>query len=66
MFGALADFTKEEDYVDFARRIVMQNGVEMFNFGKYKGRAVRDVLKVEPQYYDWMMKADFPLNTKRK
>lgn len=64
--GALADFTKEEDYVDFARRIVMQNGVEMFNFGKYKGRAVRDVLKVEPQYYDWMMKADFPLNTKQK
>lgn len=63
---ALAAFTKEDDYVDFARRIVMQNGVEMFNFGKYKGRPVRDVLKVEPQYYDWMMKADFPLNTKQK
>ncbi|QEH41308.1 3'-5' exonuclease [Chitinophaga sp. XS-30] len=63
---ALATFTKEDDYVDFARRIIMQNGVEMFNFGKYKGRAVRDVLKSEPQYYDWMMKADFPLNTKQK
>ncbi|WP_346320054.1 3'-5' exonuclease [Chitinophaga sp. YIM B06452] len=63
---ALAAFTKEDEYVDFARRIVMQNGVEMFNFGKYKGRAVRDVLKAEPQYYDWMMKADFPLNTKQK
>ncbi|QHS63094.1 3'-5' exonuclease [Chitinophaga agri] len=62
----LAEFTKEDDYVDFARRMVMQNGVEMFNFGKYKGRAVRDVLKIEPQYYDWMMKADFPLNTKQK
>lgn len=63
---ALATFTKEDDYVDFARRIIMQNGVEMFNFGKYKGRPVRDVLKAEPQYYDWMMKADFPLNTKQK
>jgi DNA polymerase-3 subunit epsilon len=63
---ALAAFTKEDEYVDFARRIVMQNGVEMFNFGKYKGRAVREVLKAEPQYYDWMMKADFPLNTKQK
>jgi DNA polymerase-3 subunit epsilon len=62
----LADFTKEDDYVDFARRMVMQNGVEVFNFGKYKGRPVRDVLKIEPQYYDWMMKADFPLNTKQK
>jgi DNA polymerase III subunit epsilon len=64
--GPLADFTKEDEYVDFARRMVMQNGVEMFNFGKYKGRAVREVLKIEPQYYDWMMKADFPLNTKQK
>lgn len=63
---ALANFTKEDDYVDFARRIVMQNGTEVFNFGKYKGRAVREVLKVEPQYYDWMMKADFTLNTKQK
>lgn len=62
----LADFTKEEEYVDFARRMIMQNGTEVFNFGKYKGRAVRDVLKIEPQYYDWMMKADFPLNTKQK
>lgn len=63
---ALALFTKEDEYVDFARRIIRQNGVEMFNFGKYKGRAVRDVLKSEPQYYDWMMKAEFPLNTKEK
>jgi DNA polymerase-3 subunit epsilon len=62
----LAEFTKEDEYVDFARRMVMQNGTEVFNFGKYKGRAVRDVLKIEPQYYDWMMKADFPLNTKQK
>lgn len=63
---ALAVFTKEDEYVDFARRMTIQNGIELFNFGKYKGRPVRDVLKSEPQYYDWMMKADFPLNTKQK
>lgn len=63
---ALATFTKEDDYIDFARRLVMQGGQEVFNFGKYKGRPVREVLKAEPQYYDWMMKADFPLNTKQK
>lgn len=63
---SLSDFTKEEDYIDFARRLVMQGGNEVFNFGKYKGRSVREVLKAEPQYYDWMMKADFPLNTKQK
>lgn len=59
-------FTGEEEVVDFARRMVMDNGVEIFNFGKYKGRPVSDVLKAEPQYYDWMMKGDFPLHTKQK
>ncbi|MCO5240989.1 MAG: 3'-5' exonuclease [Chitinophagaceae bacterium] len=59
-------FTGEEQIVDFARRFVMENGVEIFNFGKHKGRPVTDVLKAEPQYYDWMMKGDFPLHTKQK
>ncbi|WP_290793057.1 3'-5' exonuclease [Flavihumibacter sp. UBA7668] len=59
-------FIGEEQIVDFARRFVFQNGVEVFNFGKHKGRPVTDVLKSEPQYYDWMMKGDFPLHTKQK
>lgn len=56
----------EEPIVDFARRFILENGVEVFNFGKYKGRAVAEVLRVEPQYYDWMMKGDFPQYTKQK
>ncbi len=56
----------EDNTVDFARRMIMENGREIFNFGKHKGRAVTDVLKAEPQYYDWMMKGDFPLHTKQK
>ena len=62
----ILQFTGEEKYVDFARRFVMNNDVEVFNFGKHKGRPVCDVLKAEPQYYDWMMKGDFPLHTKQK
>lgn len=58
--------TGEEQVVDFARRFVFENGVEVFNFGKHKGKPVADVLKQEPQYYDWMMKGDFPLHTKQK
>jgi len=54
------------DIVDFARRFIMDKGVEVFNFGKHKGRPVSDVLKSEPQYYDWMMRGDFPLHTKLK
>jgi DNA polymerase-3 subunit epsilon len=56
----------EEVFVDLARRMVVEKGVEVFNFGKHKGRSVADVLKAEPQYYDWMMKGDFPLHTKQK
>lgn len=56
----------EEPVVDFARRMIMENGVEVFNFGKHKGKSVMQVLKSEPQYYDWMMKGDFPLHTKQK
>ncbi|MEO8568906.1 MAG: 3'-5' exonuclease [Ginsengibacter sp.] len=62
----ILQFTGEEKFVDFARRFIMENEVEVFNFGKHKGRPVCDVLKAEPQYYDWMMKGDFPLHTKQK
>ena len=57
----------EEKIIDYARRFSYDdNGNEIFNFGKFKGRAVSQVLKSEPQYYDWMMKGDFPLHTKKK
>jgi DNA polymerase-3 subunit epsilon len=56
----------EEDCVDFARRMILVDGIEIFNFGKHKGKAVAEVLKAEPQYYDWMMKGDFSMNTKQK
>jgi DNA polymerase-3 subunit epsilon len=56
----------EEVIVDLARRFVVENGVEVFNFGKFKGKPIAEVLKAEPQYYDWMMKGDFPQHTKQK
>lgn len=56
----------DEPIVDFARRMIMDKGVEVFNFGKYKGRPVAEVLQQEPQYYDWIQKGDFPLYTKKK
>ncbi len=63
---SIVKFTGEDDIVDFARRFVKENGIEIFNFGKHKGKPVVQVLKEEPQYYDWMMKGDFPMNTKQK
>lgn len=53
-------------FVDTGRRLVNDNGVVKFNFGKYKGQAVAKVLVQSPQYYDWIMKNDFLLDTKQK
>jgi DNA polymerase-3 subunit epsilon len=63
---SVIQYLGDEQMVDFARRFVMEKGVEVFNFGKHKGRPVADVLRSEPQYYDWMMKGDFPMHTKQK
>lgn len=53
--------------VDLAGRFVYnQEGEEVFNFGKHKGKPIPQVLKEEPGYYDWMMRGDFPIDTKRK
>jgi DNA polymerase-3 subunit epsilon len=53
--------------VDFAGRMVYnKDRVPVFNFGKHLGRPVAEVLKAEPSYYDWIMKGEFPMDTKRK
>lgn len=53
--------------VDLAGRMVRNEKDEViFNFGKHKGKVVTQVFKDEPSFYDWMMKGDFPLDTKRR
>ena len=53
--------------IDLAGRMVYDDkGIERFNFGKHRGKPVLEVLQKEPSFYDWMMKGDFPLDTKRK
>ncbi len=62
----LADYSSYNDFVDFAGRIILdENGVEIFNFGKHKGKPVEKVLEEEPSYYSWIMNGDFPLYTKK-
>lgn len=63
---ALHDITAS-NMVDLAGRIVRNDaGTEVFNFGKHKGRSVEDIFRNEPSYYDWMMKGDFPMDTKKR
>ena len=52
--------------IDLAGRMIYKDGKEIFNFGKHRGKEVTEVLKQEPSFYDWIMKGDFPLDTKRK
>ncbi len=60
------EYSSFNDNVDLAGRMIYnENGVEVFNFGKHKGKPVEEVLKNEPSYYAWMMDGDFPLNTKQ-
>jgi DNA polymerase-3 subunit epsilon len=62
----LADFSCFNSSVDFAGRIILdEKGVEIFNFGKHKGKPVEAVFNEEPAYYSWMMNGEFPLYTKK-
>lgn len=62
----LAEFSSFNNNVDFAGRIIYdENGIEIFNFGKHKGKSVEKVFSEDPSYYSWMMNADFPLYTKK-
>jgi len=62
----LSAFSAFNNNADLAGRIVFnEQGAEVFNFGKHKGKPVELVLKEEPSYYSWMMNGDFPLNTKQ-
>jgi DNA polymerase-3 subunit epsilon len=62
----LADFTAGTTrFADFAGRIAYDaEGVEVFNFGKYKGQRVKDVFRRDVGYYGWIQQGDFPQYTK--
>jgi DNA polymerase-3 subunit epsilon len=64
--AALAEFSAHTKNVDFAGRIIYNDKkIEVFNFGKYKGQSVEEVLAKDPGYYGWLMNGDFPLHTKK-
>ena len=64
---ALSKYSTSSRFVDYAGRIVLDDKDEpVFNFGKHKGRPVKEVLAHEPSYYNWMMEGDFTLDTKRQ
>lgn len=63
---SLSEISKYHKTADLAGHILInEDGKEIFNFGKYKGKAVEEIFTIEPQYYDWIMKSQFPQYTKK-
>ena len=65
---SLSDFSKAGNYnlLDFAGRLAINDdGEAIYNFGKNKGKTVKEIAISEPGYYGWMLNADFPLYTKQ-
>lgn len=64
----LSEFSKAGNYnlLDFAGRLAInEKGEGIYNFGKHKGKTIKEVSHLEPGYYGWMLDADFPLYTKQ-
>lgn len=62
----LSNFSTQNKNVDLAGRIVYNEaGIEVFNFGKYKGLSVEEIFRKDIGYYGWMMQGEFPANTKQ-
>lgn len=62
----LAEFTANGRNVDLAGRIVKNaDGEEVINFGRYRGKTVRSVARLEPSFFNWIQQADFTHDTKR-
>ncbi|HNY62591.1 MAG TPA: 3'-5' exonuclease [Bacteroidales bacterium] len=64
--NVLSQLSSESRTVDLVGHIIFNDkDEEVFNFGKHKGKRVKDVFLKEPSYYFWIMDAEFPLYTKR-
>lgn len=62
----LSDFSSRGKNVDLACRIVLNDaGEEVVNFGKHKGKTIRELVKRDPAFFAWVQQGDFPQDTKR-
>lgn len=62
----LAEFSQRTKNVDLLGRIVYnEKNIPVYNFGKHKGKSIKEVYNREPGYSSWMMNGDFPLFTKK-
>ena len=60
------DFTSDLKTIDATQRLKYdQNGVVVFNFGKYQGKPVAKTLTEDRQYYNWILNKEFSSQVKQ-
>jgi DNA polymerase III subunit epsilon len=60
------DFTNDLRLVDATQKLKYDmNGIIVFNFGKYNGQPVVDVLSKDKQYYHWIIDKEFSAQVKQ-
>jgi DNA polymerase III subunit epsilon len=60
------DFTNDLNTVDVTNRLKYDhNGGIVFNFGKYSGQLVSEVLQKDKQYYHWIQEKEFSAQVKQ-
>jgi DNA polymerase-3 subunit epsilon len=63
---ALHDFTNDLNFLDATQKLKVQNdGTVVFNFGKYVGQPVKEVLKKERNYGHWIQDKEFSSQVKQ-
>lgn len=63
---ALHDFTNDLKIVDATQKLKYDiNGTIVFNFGKYMGQPVAEVLVKDKQYYHWILDKEFSAQVKQ-
>ncbi len=63
---ALHDFTNDNRFVDATQKMKYDTqGRIVFNFGKYNGKEVAEILSKDKQYYNWILNKEFSSQVKQ-
>lgn len=63
---AIQEFTNDLNFLDATQRMKYNtDGVPVFNFGKYAGQPVVEVLSRDKPYYNWIMTKEFTSQVKQ-
>ncbi len=60
----LAKYCKDDRWVDCSGRLHWKSGEAAIGFGKKQGTLLKDMVKEERSYLDWILKGEFPEDTK--